>query len=98
MKCGMHGLIVLTTGALNSAVDQCIPKKKKRKNRRAPRILCDVLKLARRKKYSYKKGKSSDIADLWCEYKNINNMLKKKCNEAGWGYKALSSNVLGKNK
>ena len=63
----------------DSAVDQCIPNKNKRKNRRAPWISDDIVKLARKKKRSYKKAKSSDNTDLWSKYKNINNMLKKKC-------------------
>ena len=56
--------------------------RKTRKNRRSPWISDDLVKLAGKKKCSYKKAKSSDNADLWSKYKNINNMLKKKCNEA----------------
>ena len=78
----------------DSAVDQCIPKKNKRKNRRAPWILDDMVKLARKKKRSYKKAKSSDNTALWSKCKKMNNMLKKKCNEARWEYlKDLASNV-----
>ena len=78
----------------DGAVYQCISKKNKRKNRRVPWISDDIVKLARKKKRSYKKAKSSDNADLWSKHKNINNMLKQKCNEARWEYlKDLASNV-----
>ena len=59
------------------------PRKNKRKNRRAPWISDDIVKIARKKKLFYKKAKSSDNADLWSKYKNINNMLKKKCTVVG---------------
>ena len=81
----------------DSAVDQCTPKKNKRKNCRPLWISDDIVKVGRKKKRSYKKAKSSDNADLWSEYKNINNMLKKKCNQARWEcLKDLSSNMHGK--
>ena len=78
----------------NAAVDQCVPKKSKKKNRCAPWISNDIIKLARKKKRFYKKAKASDNADLWSKYKNVNNMLKKKCNTARWEYlKDLASNM-----
>ena len=81
----------------DSAVDQCIPKKNKTKNQRTPWILEDIVKRACKKKRSYKKAKPSDNADLWSIYKNINNMLKKKCNKAWWEYlKDLASKVHNK--
>ena len=81
----------------DSAVDQCIPKKNKTKNQRTPWILEDIVKRACKKKRSYKKAKPSDNADLWSKYKNINNMLKKKCNKAWWEYlKDLATKVHNK--
>ena len=78
----------------NAAVDQCVPKKSKKKNRCAPWISNDIIKLARKKKRFYKRAKASDNADLWSKYKNVNNMLKKKCNTARWEYlKDLASNM-----
>ena len=50
---------------VNAAVDQCVPKKSKKKNRFAPWISNDIIKLARKKKRFYKKAKASDNADLW---------------------------------
>ena len=66
----------------NQTVDQCIPKKNKKKNRRAPWISEDIIKIARKKKRLYKKTKARDGANLWSKYKSTNNMLKRKCNEA----------------
>ena len=81
----------------NACVDQCIPKKNKTKNQRTPWILEDIVKRACKKKRSYKKARSSDNADLWSKYKNINNMLKKKCSKAWWEYlKDLASKVHNK--
>lgn len=78
----------------NAAVDQCVRKKSKKKNRCAPWISNDIIKLARKKKRFCKKAKASDNADLWSKYKNVNNMLKKKCNTARWEYlKDLTSNM-----
>ena len=49
----------------NAAVDQCVPKKGKKKNCCAPCISNDIIKVARKKKRFYKKAKASDKADLW---------------------------------
>lgn len=58
------------------------------------RISNDIIKLARKKKRFYKKAKASDNADLWSKYKNVKNMLIKKCNTARWEYlKDLASNM-----
>ena len=79
---------------VNAAVDQCVPKKSKKKNRLAPWISNDIIRLARKKKRFYKKAKASDNADLWSKYKKVNNMIKKKCNTARWEYlKDLGSNM-----
>ena len=79
---------------VNAAVDQCVPKKSKKKNRFAPWISNDIIKLARKKKRFYKEAKASDNVDLWSKYKKVNNMLKTKCNTARWEYlKDLASNM-----
>jgi hypothetical protein len=78
----------------NTTVDQCIPKKIKKKNRQAPWISEDIIKIARKKKRLYKKAKARDDANLWSKYKSINNMLKRKCNKARWDYlKDLANNM-----
>ena len=86
--------LILTNHSDMVSDDQCVPKKSKKKNRCAPWISNDIIKLARKKKRFYKRAKASDNADLWSKYKNVNNMLKKKCNTAQWEYlKDLASNM-----
>ena len=74
----------------NTAVDHCISKKHTKKNRRAPWISDDIIKIAGKKKRLYKKAKAGDDANLWSKYKSINNMLKRKCNEARWDYSEVA--------
>ena len=69
-----------------TAVDQCIPKVRKRKNQRAPWISSEIIKLARKKKCMYKRAKLRNCDESWLTYKKVNNLLKKACNEARWEY------------
>ena len=69
------------------AVDQCIPKCVKRKNRRLPWVTDEIIQLAKEKRKMYSKVKSAvNRDDLWLTYKNASNLLKKICNQAKWEY------------
>ena len=65
-----------------TAVDECISKKKKKKNRRSPWISAEIIKLVRKKKRLYKKAKIRNNDESWSTYKKASNLLKKKCNKA----------------
>ena len=69
-----------------TAVDECISKKRKKKNRRAPWISQEIIKLVGKKKRLYKRAKHSDNDELWSTYKKASNLLKKECNKARWEY------------
>ena len=69
-----------------TAVDECISKKKKKKNRRSPWISAEIIKLVRKKKRLYKKAKIRNNDESWSTYKKASNLLKKKCNKARWEY------------
>ena len=70
----------------NTAVDKCIPKRTKSKHNRPPWISDEILQLIRKKRIMYRKAKRLNRNDLWSSYKNLNNLVKKKCNEARWRY------------
>ena len=65
-----------------TAIDECIPKRKKSAKRHAPWITNDLIKLCRRKKSLYKKAKKWGRVNDWTEYCALNNSLKKACNSA----------------
>ena len=67
---------------LFTAIDECIPKRKKSARRHAPWITSDLIKLCRRKKSLYKKAKKWGRVNDWTEYCALNNSLKKACNSA----------------
>ena len=67
---------------LFTAIDECIPKRKKSARRHAPWITNDLIKLCRRKKSLYKKAKKWGRVNDWTEYCALNNSLKKACNSA----------------
>ena len=84
MKCGMHGLIFLTVQLIS-----VFPRKTRGKivAPHGSRMIY-IVKLARKKKRSYKKAKSSDNADLWSKYmsqehKQQKEMTKKNINSFG---------------
>ena len=47
------------TGLFFTAIDECISKRRKKKNRRAPWISAEIIKLVWKKKRLYKKAKNS---------------------------------------
>ena len=67
---------------LFTAIDECIPKRKKSARRHAPWITNDLIKLCRRKKSLYKKAKKWGRVNDSTEYCALNNSLKKPCNSA----------------
>ena len=67
------------------AVDECIPKQRKKKNRRAPWISSDIIKLVRRKKRLYKKAKNSNNDETWLKYKNTSNLFKERMQQGPLG-------------
>lgn len=69
-----------------AAVDECIPKTKGKKRQNAPWINKELISLCRKKKLLYKKAKRSQNESTWIRYRQMNNNLKRKCNEARWRY------------
>ena len=69
-----------------TAVDECISRRRKKKNRRAPWISAEIIKLVRKKKRLYKKAKNSSNIESWSTYKEASNLSKKECNKARWKY------------
>ena len=67
-----------------TAVDDCIPKYRQKKRITAPWITKDLIKLCRKKENLYKRAKRSGRQETWADYRNLNNLLKKKCNSAKW--------------
>ena len=57
-----------------TAVDECLSKKRKNKNRRAPWISAQIIKLVRKKKRLYKKAKNSNNDESWSTYKKASNL------------------------
>jgi hypothetical protein len=62
------------------AIDECIPKIKVRRRQHAPWIRKELL--CRRKKILYKKAKRTNKTSVWTKYRELNYLLKRKCNEA----------------
>ena len=69
-----------------AAVETCIPTKSPRKMKNAPWLTPDVLKLIRQKRIVYQRAKASNSDNLWTRYRNLNNRIKKACNQARWKY------------
>ncbi|CAB3990767.1 Hypothetical predicted protein [Paramuricea clavata] len=69
-----------------AALDECIPKTKGKKRQNAPWINKELICLCRKKKLLYKKAKRSQNESTWIRYRQMNNNLKRKCNEARWRY------------
>ena len=69
---------------LFAAVNECIPMTKTKKKPNAPWITKELLILCRKKKLLYKKAKRKNNESAWTKYRDLNNLLKKKYNQARW--------------
>ena len=71
---------------LFNAVDVCIPKINAKKKSNAPWITRELILLCRMKKSLYKKAKRTQNDNIWAKYRQMNNTIKRKCNEARWNF------------
>lgn len=69
-----------------AAVDERVPKYQQRTKSNAPWITKELNKLFGKKRNLYKKAKRSNNEDHWIAYRNLNNLLKRKCNLQRWKY------------
>ncbi|CAB4006244.1 Hypothetical predicted protein [Paramuricea clavata] len=61
-------------------------KQKGKKRQNAPWINKELISLCRKKKLLYKKAKQRQNESTWIRYRQMNNNLKRKYNEARWRY------------
>lgn len=71
---------------LFTAMDQCIPLCQSKRKSNAPWITKDLINLCRKKKSLYSKARKSANPVLWEKYRNLNNAVKRECNQARWTY------------